>query len=122
MILVDTSVWIDHLRRGDPRLSALLNTQKVLTHPFVAGELALGSLRQRAIVLGALRDLPQAATANADEVLAFIESRALAGQGIGYVDVHLLASVALTPGILLWTRDKHLRAVAERLGSHADLS
>ncbi len=99
-----------------------MNTQKVLTHPFVAGELALCFLRQRAIVLGALRNLSQAATANGDEVLAFIENGALAGQGIGYVDVHLLALVASTPGILLWTRDKHLRAVAERLGSHADLS
>ena len=122
MILVDTSVWVDHLRQGDSVLAGLLNTQKVLTHPFVVGELALGFLRQRAIVLGALRNLPQATTASDDEVLDFIDSRALAGQGIGYSDVHLLASVALTPGSLLWTRDKNLRAAAARLGLHADLS
>jgi predicted nucleic acid-binding protein len=121
VILVDTSVWIDHLRRGDPVLEQLLNTQRVLTHPFVVGELALGFLERRAIVLDALRNLPQAAIAKDDEVFVFIDSRALVGQGIGYMDVHLLASVALTPGILLWTRDRSLRRVAERLGFHSGL-
>jgi predicted nucleic acid-binding protein len=121
MILADTSVWIDHLRRGDSALAGLLDTQSILTHPLVVGELALGFLRQRAVVLGALRSLPQAITAKDDEVFGFIESRALFGQGIGYMDAHLLASVTLTPGTLLWTRERQLRAVAKRLGFHAEL-
>lgn len=115
MILVDTSVWIDYLRTGDAPLSALLNEGRVLTHSFVTGELALGNLRDRRIVLDAMRNLPQADVATDDEVLRFTESESLFGIGIGYVDAHLLAAVRLTHGALLWTRDKRLLAAATRL-------
>lgn len=116
MILVDTSVWVDHLRVGDTIVEALLESGRVLVHPFVVGELALGKLRQRQAILASLQDLPRANAASDQEVLHFIERYALAGLGIGYVDVHLLAATQLTPGSSLWTRDKRLSAVAERLG------
>lgn len=122
MILVDTSVWIDHLRRGDTPLATLLDAGRVLSHPFVVGELALGGLRQRDIVLGALRDLPQASVATGMEVMDFIGRHALYGLGIGYVDAHLLAAVRLTPGTSLWTRDKRLLAAAEQLGLAAKMA
>ena len=115
MILVDTSVWVDHLRRGDAQLVDLLDRAKVVMHPFVVGEIACGSLRDRSSILELLQDLPAAAVANSAEVLGFIERHVLHGQGIGYVDVHLLASVALTQGAQLWTRDKCLHAVAVAL-------
>ena len=121
MILVDTSVWVDHLRRGDSRLSELLERGAVAVHPFVVGEIACGSMSHRATVLELLRDLPTAVVADSDEVLGFIERHGLHGQGIGYVDVHLLASVALTDGATLWTRDRRLRTAAQALGmDHAD--
>jgi hypothetical protein len=116
VILVDTSVWVDHLRAGNRALVELLNAASVLTHPFVLGELALGDLRQRTIVLEALSDLPEANVASDVEVLHFIGSHHLFGHGIGYVDVHLLAAVRLTAGAALWTHDKRLQSVAERLG------
>lgn len=116
MILVDTSVWVDHLRRGDAQLVELLERAHVVMHPFVVGEIACGSLRDRLPVLELLQDLPAAAVAESQEVLEFIERRLLHSRGIGYVDVHLLASVALTEGSKLWTRDKRLRAVAVALG------
>ncbi|MGF1640041.1 MAG: type II toxin-antitoxin system VapC family toxin, partial [Rhodospirillales bacterium] len=116
MILVDTSVWVDHLRLGDETLAGLLETGRVLVHPFVVGELALGNLRQRQVILGYLQDLPQVEVATHGEVLQFIERQGPAGLGIGYVDVHLLASTLLTSGSSLWTRDKRLSAVAEHLG------
>jgi predicted nucleic acid-binding protein len=116
LILVDTSVWVDHLRRGDTRLVALLERSAVVMHPFVLGEIACGSLRDRESVLGLLRDLPAAAVAEDDEVLRFIDNHALHGRGIGYVDVHLLAAVALTEGATLWTNDKKLHVVAEAIG------
>lgn len=112
MILVDTSVWVDHLRRGDARLRALLENARVLAHPFVVGEIACGSLSDRAMVLELLRDLPMASVAETEEVLAFIERHRIHGKGLGYVDVHLLAAVALTPGCSLWTRDKRLHVTA----------
>jgi predicted nucleic acid-binding protein len=116
VILVDTSVWVDHLRAGDKTVASLLEAGRVLAHPFVIGELALGNLRQRHKVLPYLQDLPQAKVATDREVLHFIERHALAGLGIGYVDVHLLASTRLTAGSSLWTRDKRLSSVAARLG------
>lgn len=116
MILVDTSVWVNHLRAGDQALVELLNARSVLTHPFVLGELALGDLRQRIVVLDSLSDLPQAGVATDAEVLHFIGGHRLFGRGIGYVDVHLLAAVRLTSGAALWTHDKRLQSVAERLG------
>ena len=120
MILVDTSVWVDHLRRGDKRLAGLLDAGSILSHAFVIGELALGDLRQRDLVLATLGDLPQASVATDREMLHFIGRHALFGLGIGYVDAHLLASVRLTAGAALWTRDKRLLGVAERLGLAAD--
>jgi len=116
MILVDTSVWVDHLRRGDVELAALLDGNAVLIHPFVIGELACDSLADSGTVLDLLKDLPAARIAEADEVLTFIERHRLHGKGIGYVDVHLLAAVALTDGATLWTRDKQLDAAAVGLG------
>lgn len=115
MILVDTSVWVDHLRRGDRGLVDLLERSAVGMHPFVVGEIACGSLRDRGFILELLQDLPAVVVADHDEVLQFIERRALQGKGLGYVDVHLLASAALTEGTKIWTRDLKLRRVAERL-------
>ena len=116
MILVDTSVWVGHLRAGDGKLGRLLNAGQVLTHPFVIGELALGHLKPRHVVLEALADLPQARPATDHEVLNFIDQHELVGLGIGYIDVHLLAAVHLTTGANLWSRDKRLHGVASRLG------
>jgi predicted nucleic acid-binding protein len=116
LILVDTSVWVDHLRRGDARLATLLQAAEVLMHPFVLGEIACGGLADRRKLLGLLQDLPGAAVADGDEVLSFIERRRLHGKGLGYVDVHLLAAVALTAGARLWTRDKRLLSAARTLG------
>ena len=121
MILVDSSVWVDHLQRGDARLAALLNASRVLGHPFVLGELALGNLHQRALIHDSLQNLPQAIVAGDGEVVQFITAQHLFGKGIGYVDAHLLASVRLTPGSRLWTRDRRLRVLAEGLGVGAGL-
>jgi predicted nucleic acid-binding protein len=116
VILVDTSVWIDHLRSGDRTLVRLLDTGQALAHPFVIGELALGSLRQRNLIRDALGDLPRTIVASDQEVLHFIWQHRLFASGIGYVDAHLLAAARLTAGTALWTRDKRLHAVADRLG------
>ena len=121
MILVDTSVWIDHFRHNDPSLSRSLNQRQVLSHPFVIGELALGSLRQRDLILEALRGLPSVLVAHDVEVHAFIDLHRLFGIGIGYIDAHLLAATLLTPDVQFWTRDKRLRAAALRLGVDANL-
>jgi len=115
MILVDTSVWVDHLRDGTPALAAALEQGRVLTHPFVLGELACGNLKNRGEVLQLLGELPAAPMATDPEALDFIERRALMGRGIGCVDIHLLASVALAGTAQLWTRDKRLAAVAADL-------
>lgn len=115
MILVDTSVWIDHLRVGDERLVELLNSSQVLAHPFVIGELACGNLHKREDVLRLLNDLPQAPVASHEEALHIIESNKLMGRGIGYIDAHLLASVALANTVFIWTRDKPLQKIARKL-------
>lgn len=115
MILVDTSVWIDHFRRADAKLGALLEAGQVLGHPFVTAELALGTLRQRSLVIEALQGLPQAAVATHAELLLLIEREGLAGMGIGHVDAHLIASTRLMGDARLWTRDKRLEAVAQRM-------
>ncbi len=115
MILVDTSVWIDHLRSGEPALATALEGGRVLMHPFVLGELACGNLKNRGEVLRLLEDLPAAPTATHPEVLGLIERRALMGRGIGYIDVHLLASTALAGVARMWTRDSRLAAVATEL-------
>ena len=115
MILVDTSVWVGHLREGDVRLAAALERADVWTHPWVIGELACGRFSDRAAVLGLLRALPTAQVASFDEALALIERQSLMGLGIGYVDVQLLAS-ALLAGTRLWTLDERLAAVAAEVG------
>ena len=115
MVLVDTSVWIDHLRVNEPPLVRLLTQNSVLCHPFVRGELALGNLRQREMILTALDNLPQVPVAFTDEVNFFIEKHSLFGLGIGLIDAHLLASTQLSGNTRLWSRDKRLLAVAMRL-------
>ena len=122
MILVDTSVWINHLRLASAILSELLDDGEVLVHPFVLGELALGNLRRRDAFLSDLRDLPRAAVATDEEVISLIDRQTLFGRGIGYVDAHLLAAARLTAGTKLWTRDHRLQAVAAQLGLAAALS
>lgn len=120
MILVDTSIWIDHLRAADSELIGLLQDGHVLAHPWVTGELALGHLSRRSEILGLLRNLPQAIVATDAEVLTLIETQDLAGLGIGYVDAHLLAATLLTPEARLWTRDKRLAAAASGRGLFRD--
>jgi predicted nucleic acid-binding protein len=115
MILVDTSVWVDHLRRGNSRLVSCLEDGEVLTHPFVIGELALGRLSRRSEILDLLGNLPGATVALHHEVLAMIEDRSPAGSGLGWVDAHLLAS-ALLSDASLWALDRQLAAAASRLG------
>lgn len=115
MILVDTSVWIDHLRQNEPVLAEILLQNKVLCHPFVRGELALGNLHQRNKILTALDNLPQAPLVFTEEVNFFIEKHQLFGLGIGYIDAHLLASTRLIGNASLWTRDKRLSIAATKL-------
>ena len=115
MILVDSSIWVDHLRVGDLHLVDLLMGARVLGHPHVLGEIALGSLRDRRTVLRLLRDLPRAAVAHDDEVLDLIERRQLFGRGVGYTDAHLIVSAQLSVA-RIWTRDKRLLALAAALG------
>lgn len=114
MILVDTSVWVDHLRSGDADLSAALLAVQVGMHPWVIGELGCGNLKARSQVLDLLQSLPPMPVASDREVLFFIDQHALMGRGIGYVDVHLLASARLAHA-RLWTRDKRLHAIAAEL-------
>jgi predicted nucleic acid-binding protein len=121
MILVDTSVWIDHLRADDKTLAGLLDIGRVLAHPLVIGEVALGNLQRRDLVLRALQRLPRAIVATDHEVLRLIDQHALFGLGIGYVDAHLLAAARLTAGASLWARDKRLFAAATQLGLAARL-
>lgn len=116
MILIDTSVWIDHLRSADQRVIDQLERTNVLMHPFVLGEIACGNLsNNRRAILQLLSHLPFAPVATDKEVLRFIDRHVLMGKGIGYVDAHLLASVTLTGSARIWTRDKRLAAIAKGL-------
>jgi len=115
MILVDTSVWVDHFRRGNAQLRDLLNEGQVLCHPFILGEIASGSIRNRSEILTLLRLLPEATGATNQEAMDFLELNRLFGKGLGWVDIHLLASVRLT-GIRLWTLDTQMSAAAYFLG------
>lgn len=115
MILVDTSVWIDHLRAGNETLSRLLERGAVLAHPWVVGELALGHLRRREEVIELLHGLPQATTATPAEVMTLIDRQQLYGLGIGYVDAQLLAATMLTGDATLWSNDRRLDAATSRL-------
>jgi predicted nucleic acid-binding protein len=119
-VLVDTSVWIGHLRVSDPTLSSLLDKAAVLSHPWIIGEIALGHLRNRADILGLLGALPKAVVASDDEVRSLLEHEPLHGTGIGYVDAQILASARLTPGARTWTRDQRLARQAARLGRGFD--
>lgn len=120
MILVDSSVWVAHLRSADALLVRLLEESRVLLHPFVVGELALGNLKNRTAFLEALRQMPVATLATDGEVLDFVERHRLHGRGIGHVDAHLLAAARLTAGARLWTQDQRLGGVARDLGLEFD--
>ena len=121
MILADTTVWIDHLRYMDPDLEMLLQGGSIVMHPFVAAEVALGSLRDRRKTLAELDSLDAIQVASTSEVRFLIESNSLFSKGIGLTDVHLIASCLISPGIELWTRDIRLKKVAQALGIHANL-
>jgi predicted nucleic acid-binding protein len=112
--LVDSSVWIDHLRVANEILSDLIEQREALTHPFIIGEIALGAIRSRSAVLASLDELPTAPVASDDDVRYLIEQHRLFGRGIGYVDAHLIAATRLRPGTKLWTRDRRLLAVANQ--------
>jgi predicted nucleic acid-binding protein len=114
MVLVDTSVWVFHFREASAELADLLNDGRVLSHPFIIGELACKNLKDRAVILSYLKLLPMCIEAEHEEVLSFIERNRLMGQGLGYVDVHLITSAVLT-GVALWTLDKKLAQAANRL-------
>ena len=115
MVLVDTSVWIEHLRHGNGQLARLLEAGDVVCHPLVIGELACGSLRERQTILDLLSALPQADHAADNRILSFIETQRLPGQGIGLIDVHLVYG-AVAGSHRLWTHDRSLRRIAARLG------
>lgn len=117
-MLVDTSVWVDHLRKRNSTLVDLLETGEVLTHPFVIGELACGNLAQRSKVLSALDELPLVPCASNEEVRGFLEMRGLMGRGLGWIDMHLLAA-SIMAKVPLWSADKRLSAVAREIGIHA---
>ena len=119
MILIDTAIWVDHLSHANPTVLNLLAREEVLMHPFVLGEIALGFLGQRDLILTRLGKLPFAETADDNEVINLIKTRQMYGTDIGFVDAHLVASCLLTAGTYLWTRDRRLAAVAERLGVDA---
>jgi predicted nucleic acid-binding protein len=114
VVLVDTSVWVDHLRRGNPGLIELLSDVKVVCHPFIVGELACGNLRNRLEILSLLQSLPTAPEIDHEDLLQFIERHRLMGRGLGLIDVHLLAS-AQVAAIPLWTRDRRLNQAAAAL-------
>jgi predicted nucleic acid-binding protein len=118
MILVDTSVWVDHLRRGNAGLMVRLEAAEVLCHPFIVGELACGNLTRREEILSLLGKLPACTVAEHDEVLAFVETNGLMASGIGWIDAHLLASIALSRA-QLWTLDRRLAEIARPLGLKA---
>ena len=116
MILVDTSVWVDHLHVGDEELAALLDDGEVLIHPFVIGELALGNVAERNHYLAMLDRLPRITSVTDEEVLQLVKRRQLFGRGIGFIDAHLLAALELTPEAVLWTRDRRLVEAANQMG------
>jgi len=122
MVLVDTSVWVDHFRAPNDKLRELLEIEQIAMHPFIVAELALGSLKHRAIQLVALDDLPAVQVARLDEVRWMIEAHSLYCRGIGLTDAHLIASCLIDPPTLLWTNDRQLSNVAESLGIAADIS
>lgn len=121
MILADSSVWIDHLRKADARLADYLAQGQVYVHPHIVGELALGSIRDRTVFLDMLMKLPSSAQASDGEVLSLVEQFQLYARGIGYTDAHLIASSLLSPGTRLWTKDRRLRDIARELKISAEI-
>lgn len=119
MILVDTSIWIDHLHHGDSAMAKLVESGEVLLHPFVRQEICLGSLRNRRDISAMLARMPEPLTASTDDVLALIESQKLFSTGLGVADAHLVASALITDEALIWTRDRRLNDVARRLSISA---
>lgn len=115
-VLVDTAVWIDHLRSEDAKLVALLRAGQVISHDHIIGEVAMGSIKSRRAVLESLLDLPRAPLAEEAEVRRLIDVRGLFGRGVGYSDSHILASILLHGGLTLWTRDRRLADAANGLG------
>jgi hypothetical protein len=115
MVIVDTSVWVSHLRAGNVTLERLLNKGSVICHPFIIGELACGNIRNRSEILSLLQALPMAIQAEHEEIMEFIEHNQLMGKGLGYVDIHLIASAILT-GVPIWTFDKMLDQVSSQFG------
>ena len=115
MVLADTSIWVTHLRQGSRQLEKLLMDAEVMCHPFIIGELACGNLKNRNGIISLLQSLPMAQTIEFDEFLSFVDQNHLMGKGVGFVDVHLLAS-ALLSGVQLWTADKRLESAADQLG------
>jgi predicted nucleic acid-binding protein len=115
MVLVDTSVWVLHLRERNTELEKLLNDGDVVCHPFIIGELACGNLKNRSEILSLLQALPMATQAEHEEVMQFIDKYRLMGKGLGYIDMHLLASALLTE-VPIWTLDKKLNEVSIKLG------
>jgi predicted nucleic acid-binding protein len=117
VILVDTSIWIDHFRHGDAELRKIIEDDRLLCHPVVIGELALGSLRDRDAVVAFLAAQPEALIASHNEVMTLIDRHSIFGMGIGYTDAHLLASALIDRRSTLWTRDKRLAAAAQKAGA-----
>lgn len=122
MILVDTSIWIDHLRKADVKLRELLQNDEVVTHPLVRLELALGSIANREMVLADLALLPQAPVAKTEELFGLVELRELSRRGIGITDLHLIASALFDRSISIWTRDRRLGEIADELGLRLGIS
>ncbi|MGV1941067.1 type II toxin-antitoxin system VapC family toxin [Agrobacterium sp. 22-211-1] len=126
MILVDTSIWIDHFRYGDAELCKIINDDRLLCHPFIVGELALGNLRERDAVIAFLTAQREALIASHAEVMTIIDRNSIFSMGIGYTDAHLLTSTLLDRRSSLWTRDKRLAAAAQKVGAtlhpHAEAS
>lgn len=121
MILIDTSIWVDYFIRGDGLLDELLNHERVLIHPFVIGEIAIGNLQSRSTILEMLRDLPTFEIAADYDVLTFVARENLGGTALSYIDAHLLAAAQNVRGATIWTRDKRLHAVALRAGFTMDV-
>jgi predicted nucleic acid-binding protein len=115
MVLVDTSVWVKHLRSGSIGLESLLNKGRVVCHPFIVGELACGNLSNRSEILSLLQALPLVNHAEHEEVMHFIENYSLMGKGLGFIDMHLIVSALLTK-VPIWTLDKKLKEVSSKLG------
>jgi predicted nucleic acid-binding protein len=122
MILADTSVWVDHFRRGNTALSQQLRVSNISIHPFIVTELLLGSLPDRQRTIASLDQLPMVKVAQMGEVRRMIEAHSLFQRGIGFVDAHLIASTFITPHTVLWSHDKVLRDVAEARGLNANIA